>query len=423
MSNYQVKSGDTLAKIAKQYGLSVQELMNMNGIKDANKIQVGQKIKISRTQPIGVQVNPNEAAEQWANQSLQQISRISTAADQAREAREKNTKVNPVPLRPSVKSQSKNYAINLQTQLVAMGYDVGKIDGIIGNKTNAALQRAKADGYVLENGKLIRRQQKPSNQTVNPEVANKPLKPIGISPIPGLAGTDYAVAALGQMYAQDNDDKKRYTIDKIPIERLQEVYQNGPGFGNAASGMIYHVIAPESMSMPHTSGLKDQIAAAIAYSESLPASKREKDSNGISVDADGYQYVGYGTYGKLTGQSGNVNDQGTEGNAASKVMGGLRYKINEDGSVDVKDAYGFNVVRDFSRLKGGKPAVIKDKTEDSYMGKPLRGFIHDLRQEHSDLFSMQGIQDLAENYGTRQGKVRNNSVHFNPGEIETRINN
>lgn len=405
MSNYQVKSGDTLAKIAKQYGLSVQELMNMNGIKDANKIQVGQKIKISKTQPTGVWVNPNEAAEQWANQSLQQISRISTAADQAREAREKNTKVNPVPLRPSVKSQSKNNAINLQTQLVALGYDVGKIDGIIGNKTNAALQRAKADGYTLENGKLIRRQQKPSNQTVNPEVTNKTLKPIGLSPIPGLSETEH-------------------TFDKIPVEQLQEIYQNGPGFGNAASGMVYHVIAPESMSMPHTNGLKNQIAAAIAYSESLPADKREKDSNGISVDADGYQYVGYDTYGKLTGQSGNVNDQGTEGNAASKVMGGLRYKFNEDGSVDVKDAYGFNVVRDFSRLnKNGKPAVVKDKTEDPYMGKPLRGFIHDLRQEHSNLFSMQGIQDLAENYGTRQGKVRDNSLHFNPGEIETRINN
>jgi lysozyme family protein len=38
-----------------------------------------------------------------------------------------------------------------------MGYDVGKVDGIIGKKTNAALQRAKADGYTLENGKLIRR--------------------------------------------------------------------------------------------------------------------------------------------------------------------------------------------------------------------------------------------------------------------------
>jgi hypothetical protein len=69
---------------------------------------------------------------------------------------------------------------------------------------------------------------------------------------------------------------------------LQEVYQNGPGFGNAASEMIYHIVAPESMSMPHTSGLKDQIAAAIAYSESLPAHKRERDSNGVRVDEDGY---------------------------------------------------------------------------------------------------------------------------------------
>lgn len=189
MSTYDVKSGDTLSKIANQHGLSVQELMDMNGIKDANKIQIGQKIKTSKMQPIGVWVNPNEAAEQWANQGLQQIGRVSTAVDQAREAREKNTQINPIPLRPSIKSQSKDDAINLQTQLVAMGYDVGKVDGIVGNRTNAALQKAQVDGYVLENGKLIRRQQKPSdkapsdkapsNRTFNPEVAKENVRRLG----------------------------------------------------------------------------------------------------------------------------------------------------------------------------------------------------------------------------------------------------
>lgn len=309
MSTYKVGSGDTLSKIAKQHGLSVQELVDMNGIKDANKIQIGQVLKLK----------PEES------------SKLTT----------------------------------------------------------------------------------PTNKT----------KPIGLGSIPGLAGIDYGVAALGQMYAQANENKTNYTLDNVPVEHLQEVYQNGPGFGNAASSMIYHVIAPEAMSMPHTDNLKDQIAAAIAYSESLPPHKRERDSDGVSVDEDGYQYIGYGTYGKLTGQSDNVNKQGTKGNATSKVMGGLRYKFNEDGSVDVKDAYGFNVVRDFSRLnKDGKPAVLKDKTTDPYMGRPLRGLIHDLRQEHSNLFSGQGIQDLAENYGTRQGKVRNNSLHFDSGEIERRIN-
>lgn len=39
-----VKSGDTLSKIAKDMGVSVSELAAYNGIKDANKIKVGQRI-------------------------------------------------------------------------------------------------------------------------------------------------------------------------------------------------------------------------------------------------------------------------------------------------------------------------------------------------------------------------------------------
>ena len=43
---YEVKRGDTLSKIAKKYGVSQRELQLYNGIEDANKIEVGQKITI-----------------------------------------------------------------------------------------------------------------------------------------------------------------------------------------------------------------------------------------------------------------------------------------------------------------------------------------------------------------------------------------
>lgn len=45
-ATYVVKHGDTLSGIAKKYGTTVAKLQNLNGIKDANKIYVGQKIKI-----------------------------------------------------------------------------------------------------------------------------------------------------------------------------------------------------------------------------------------------------------------------------------------------------------------------------------------------------------------------------------------
>jgi murein DD-endopeptidase MepM/ murein hydrolase activator NlpD len=45
-TSYTVKSGDTLSKIAKQHKTTVAELVKLNNIKDANKINVGQVIKV-----------------------------------------------------------------------------------------------------------------------------------------------------------------------------------------------------------------------------------------------------------------------------------------------------------------------------------------------------------------------------------------
>lgn len=44
-TEYTVKGGDTLSKIAKKYGTSIKELKAMNGLKD-NKITVGKKLKV-----------------------------------------------------------------------------------------------------------------------------------------------------------------------------------------------------------------------------------------------------------------------------------------------------------------------------------------------------------------------------------------
>jgi lysozyme len=43
---YSVKSGDTLAGIAAKFKTTVAKLMTANGIKNANSIQVGQKLTI-----------------------------------------------------------------------------------------------------------------------------------------------------------------------------------------------------------------------------------------------------------------------------------------------------------------------------------------------------------------------------------------
>ena len=49
----------------------------------------------------------------------------------------------------------KQDAKNIQAQLKSAGYDLGKVDGIWGPKSQAALERAKKDGFSLQNGKLV----------------------------------------------------------------------------------------------------------------------------------------------------------------------------------------------------------------------------------------------------------------------------
>lgn len=49
----------------------------------------------------------------------------------------------------------KQNAESIQTQLKSAGYDLGKVDGIWGPRSRAALEQAKKDGFVLQNGKLV----------------------------------------------------------------------------------------------------------------------------------------------------------------------------------------------------------------------------------------------------------------------------
>jgi lipoprotein-anchoring transpeptidase ErfK/SrfK len=44
---YIVQQGDTLAKIAARYGTTIQNLMNLNGISNPNRIWVGQRLRVS----------------------------------------------------------------------------------------------------------------------------------------------------------------------------------------------------------------------------------------------------------------------------------------------------------------------------------------------------------------------------------------
>ncbi|MAA80165.1 MAG: hypothetical protein CL916_13005 [Deltaproteobacteria bacterium] len=48
---YTIKKGDNLQKIATRYRVKVSDLLRWNNLKNANKIYVGQKLKLSGTAP------------------------------------------------------------------------------------------------------------------------------------------------------------------------------------------------------------------------------------------------------------------------------------------------------------------------------------------------------------------------------------
>lgn len=57
---YIVKSGDTLSKIAKQYNITVSEIVKLNNIKNANLILPGQKIILKKQYKVIAKIGLNE---------------------------------------------------------------------------------------------------------------------------------------------------------------------------------------------------------------------------------------------------------------------------------------------------------------------------------------------------------------------------
>ena len=156
--SYRVKKGDTLSKIAQAHGLTLQELLDLNGISkdNANNISIGQDIKISATSPSG-----DSSAGNYTAISAQFPLHI----DWRKYITPQDSSKTPagVPYSPNTTERDViNYnAETIQRQLVNEGYDLGTsgnkkdgVDGKWGNKSQAALDKALSEGYVLNNGVL-----------------------------------------------------------------------------------------------------------------------------------------------------------------------------------------------------------------------------------------------------------------------------
>lgn len=134
--SYKVKKGDNLSKIAKQHGLTLDELMKLNNIskENANKIAIGQELKI-----------------QSSNADFKNPLKLDYLQPTKQEL--------PIPYKSTYtkKQQIKDNAQSIQQQLKDAGYNLGTtgknkdgVDGSWGNKSQAALDQALKDGYIYD---------------------------------------------------------------------------------------------------------------------------------------------------------------------------------------------------------------------------------------------------------------------------------
>lgn len=120
---YIVQAGDTLSKIAARYGTTVQNLMALNGLSNANLIWVGQRLKVTGT-ATGTTVKPSVSgpvAERWIDVDL---SSQRLTAYQGKAAVFSTLISGGLPNTPTVVGRFKVYIKLRSTRMRGPGYDL-----------------------------------------------------------------------------------------------------------------------------------------------------------------------------------------------------------------------------------------------------------------------------------------------------------
>lgn len=149
---YKVKSGDGWYRIAKNLGVDVNVLLKANNATLNTPVYTGQVLKTGKSVGVGkyaIGLTPKE----------------------------EKPKTMPTPYRAGYTEQQfiKDNARSIQDQLTKAGYSVGKVDGIWGKNSQAALDKALSEGYKLERGKLV----SPKKATPQTTPTSNPFIPAG----------------------------------------------------------------------------------------------------------------------------------------------------------------------------------------------------------------------------------------------------
>jgi N-acetylmuramoyl-L-alanine amidase len=79
--NHQVKPGDTLSVLAQSYGITTQQLMRLNNIRNANQLYVGRKLRVPVTEKLTVQYEKKYTVKR--GDTLSQIAQGHNVSQQA----------------------------------------------------------------------------------------------------------------------------------------------------------------------------------------------------------------------------------------------------------------------------------------------------------------------------------------------------
>ena len=259
--SYKVKDGDNLTKIAKEHGLSLQELMELNNIsKDqANNIKVGQTLKVSKT--------PISTTKPYFGNPIMGQSFIP----------KQNTFTLPLPYNPDYTKEQflADNAEKLQQELKRLGYNLGisgknkdGVDGKWGSKAQAALDQALKEGYMFDSitGNLFKKQappSKPRSSTASYQYSMNPM---------------FGTSLSSPVKVEDK-------VEKAPTNKGKAIYLHYPNFKGKASNAL------KIMGF-------DVGKAIIGNGDSLPVGHGET----LLVDENGkVKYVRYGRYKTGTG--------------------------------------------------------------------------------------------------------------------------
>jgi LysM repeat protein len=116
MAGYKIKSGDTLSQIAKKNGMTLKALLGANpGIKNANKIRVGQSIKIPSTSMMpGSKSNNPYAGMSKTQMAMMDVKNKSPKAQRAAtrsmqtQVKESGSKTSPTPSKAAATKAKKD---------------------------------------------------------------------------------------------------------------------------------------------------------------------------------------------------------------------------------------------------------------------------------------------------------------------------